>query len=74
MNEKHFRGILGLLDRLPSEIVREAALKAAQAAWEAVCAEREAEVQKRRDMPRGGSQPNGAGRLETVHLNCRRQQ
>jgi hypothetical protein len=63
MNEKHFRGIVRLLDRLPSETIQEAATEAAQEKWQAIC---DAQGKTQRH---GTASSKG---LETAYLNGHR--
>jgi hypothetical protein len=71
MNESHLVGIERELERLPSELIYDAALKALEDSWEAIEAKRLPKVQLKQNAVHDS--PNGSGgplpkRLQTQYL------
>lgn len=75
MNEKHFIGIERILEKLPSDAIREAALIALNESWESIAAEKLTKAQ--RQLKPASGLPNGLQvampeRLQTPFLTNRR--
>jgi hypothetical protein len=71
MNQSHLRGIERELERIPSEIIYDAALKASEESWEAIESKKLAKAQLAQKATHGS--PNGSGgpmprRLQTQYL------
>ncbi len=75
MSESHLLGVERILERIPSQFIREAAQEALKESWESVQAQKAIAAQRKQKPPLGA--PNGSGvgfpeKLNTTYLGGKR--